>query len=79
MPVISALKEENQYLQQQKSRMSDELSQLYELSTMVAAENEAMRQHYHQRTIDLQQLIGTITTNSNLNMDDLNHLRFLNL
>lgn len=44
------------------------------LTQKLTSENEALRLHYHQRSIDLQSLIKTLTLNSNENLTETKHL-----
>lgn len=74
MPLILKMKEENEYIKEQKDHLQVEMECLEALSKNVLMENQQMRDHYFERNNDLQKLIRTMTLNTEENIQDSNHL-----
>ena len=77
MPLVSAVKQENDHLSSQQRQLTQDMATLNVLSRQLLGENEELRRHYAARTQDIRRLIETISINTHEETNDARHEAFL--
>jgi hypothetical protein len=77
MPLVNAVRQENEHLKHQREQIQTEMQQLSRLSQDLLAENQQLRKHHSLRTQDIRKLIETISINTHEEITDINHQSFL--
>ncbi len=64
MPLLTSIKEENEQIKAERVKIENDMKLLDKLTKDLYNENTALRNHYNQRTFDLNKITKTIAINA---------------